>query len=214
MINQLPCVVFLVIPSDADGESGQVCRLGEGIGDVQVAGEALSLHELDGSVPGLTQARATTLAEAAAVCLENQQHRSGTSLVVDGEFEKRYTLHWGRTTEQIRRCHADMQDATEEGACGIGILLILRLTEYTVIEQSRKGTAVDYWLGSKDNEAPFQNMARLEVSGILRGIEADIRARVQQKLRRIQSSAGALPTYVVVVEFREPRSRVVAKCGN
>jgi hypothetical protein len=47
-------------------------------------------------------------------------------------------------------------------------MLIRQLTQFTVIERSRKGTGFDYWLGSEDEagELPFQNKVRLEVSGI------------------------------------------------
>ncbi|MFN6464941.1 MAG: hypothetical protein RMZ41_024410 [Nostoc sp. DedVER02] len=47
-------------------------------------------------------------------------------------------------------------------------MLIRQLTEFTVIERSRKGTGFDYWLGSEEEtgELPFQNKVRLQVPGI------------------------------------------------
>ena len=68
----------------------------------------------------------------------------------------------------MRRTHNDLQDATEAGACGLAILLVQLFVGYTVVERSVKGTGFDYWLGS-ENDALFQNKARLEASGILRG---------------------------------------------
>ena len=122
------------------------------------------------------------------------------------------TLNWNPTDEQTRKCCSDMQDATELGAYGIAFLLIRRLTTYTVIERSRKGTGFDYWLGEGKSDYPFQKHARLEVSGILKGTEGEINSRVKQKLAQTQpSDGGGLPAYIVVVEFGEPTSRVVRK---
>lgn len=68
-------------------------------------------------------------------------------------------------------------------------------------------------MGSGDDTGElFQGKKRLEVSGILRGNEATLRARVQQKLRQTdRSDVVGLPAVVVVVEFSAPRSRVVEK---
>ncbi|ETW93058.1 MAG: hypothetical protein ETSY2_52085 [Candidatus Entotheonella gemina] len=106
---------------------------------------------------------------------------------------------------------ADEQEATEYGACGIAILIILALTDYTVIRRSRKGTGIDYWLGYQDTDYPFQDAARLEVSGIRRGNDRVVAARVSQKIRQTKPSDEALPAYIVVVEFSRPYARMVKK---
>ncbi len=92
-------------------------------------------------------------------------------------------------------------------------MLLDKLTDFTVIERSRRGTGFDYWLGIKDEtqELPFQNKVRLEVSGIRRGDDTRIRARVKQKIEQTNPSDGALPTYIVVVEFSRPLSWIVHK---
>jgi hypothetical protein len=53
-----------------------------------------------------------------------------------------------------------------------------------VVERSRRGTGFDYWLGKKgdNNQLPFQNAVRLEVSGIRKGDDGKIKARAKQKL--------------------------------
>jgi hypothetical protein len=102
-----------------------------------------------------------------------------------------------------------MIEATEYGACAIAILLVLDLTEFTVIERSRKGTGFDYWLGDEENL--FQQ-ARLEISGILKGSRNDIAHRVDEK-RRQTARAGhsKTPAYVCAVEFGGPVARMVTK---
>jgi hypothetical protein len=92
-------------------------------------------------------------------------------------------------------------------------MLITNLTDFTVIERSRRGTGFDYWLGIQDesSELPFQNKVRLEVSGIRSGDDSRIRARAKQKIEQTNPSDGALPAYIVVVEFSKPLSLIVQK---
>lgn len=100
-----------------------------------------------------------------------------------------------------------MEEATEYGAVGLAILLVLRHTEHTVLKRARKGTGFDYWLGPADRH-PFHHKARLEVSGLLKGSAATIRARVRQKVEQTKLSARTLPAYIVVVEFSTPQCAV------
>ena len=135
-----------------------------------------------GSFGCITKDYGGYLAEAASVCLENQKHRSGVNFSVDGEYNEQFVLIWQTITDQMRRCHNDLEVATEYGAYGIAVLLIHALTEFTVVERSRKGTGFDYWLGPKSNKGSlFQNKARLEVSGILKNNDYAFRARIVRK---------------------------------
>jgi len=175
--------------------------------------EELHLNALKEGTPGITQAFGEGLAQAASVCLEDQRHSSGDQMNVDGDFNRVYAMSWDTTTEQMRQCWADPEVATEHGAYGIASLLVPRLTDLTVIQRSRKGTGFDFWLGPEGDPAPlFQKKARLEVSGIRNGTKAIIQSRVRQKLEQIGRSDGPLPALVIVVEFGEPRSRVIKKC--
>ena len=119
---------------------------------------------------------------------------------------------WDSTTEQMRRCWADLEVATEHGAYGIAALLIPVLTNLTIVQRSRKGTGFDFWLGPMSaDEVLFQKKARLEVSGIRKGSESQIKARLRQKKEQTKRSDGVLQAYIVIVEFGEPQSRVVRR---
>ena len=108
-------------------------------------------------------------------------------------------------TEIVKSTWNDEDELTEEAACGIAILLVEEMTEYTVIRRSRKKTGVDYFLGFKESEIPFQDSARLEVSGILSGVDSKIRSRIKEKVKQIApSDDGILPAYVTVIEFSAP----------
>jgi hypothetical protein len=171
----------------------------------------LVLMRLGDGCPALTPDCGRSLAEAAAVCLEDQGHRTWARLIVIGEYEVSFRIIWPVVTDQMIRCYNDPEEATENGACGIAILLVQELAGLVVVERSRKGTGFDYWLGSEEGY-PFQNQARLEVSGIRAGSAPDIKARVKQKLQQTQQSdALLLPAYVVVVEFSRPIAEVTKR---
>lgn len=168
----------------------------------------LNLALLGEGMPGLTPAGGTVLAEAAAVCLEKQNHQLGVELKLAGIAKDSFQLHWASVDDQQRRCHNDLQEATERGACGIAILITKELTGKVVVERSKKGPGFDYWLGDEDDDLLFTGKARLEVSGILEGTTTEIHARVKQKKAQIAPSDHLAPGYVAVVEFSKPIAHV------
>ena len=174
----------------------------------------LNLNELRNGLPAITPEWGSVLAQVAGVCLESQSHGQGVPLRVTGHTHGTYNLLWPRITDQARLTWADLEEATEYGATAIAVLLIKKEFGYAVIERSAKGTGIDYWLGHEEEGPPFQNKARLEVSGILSvqgsagDVERAVDKRVREKLKQTQSSGGSLSAYVVVVEFGSPFSKV------
>src|SRR5437660_157432 len=125
----------------------------------------LHLPSLRVGTPGITRDYGGCLCEAASVCLEDRAHVSGVSMAVSGALSQSCSITWVPTNEQIRKCYADLQFATELGAYGIAVLLIETLTELTVAERSRKGTGFDYWLAPQGTSTPpFQRKTRLAAS--------------------------------------------------
>ena len=164
----------------------------------------LDLSDLANGLPAISPAFGQYLAEAGAVCLESQGHANGQELSVQGIRSEDYTLRWPEVTDQTERCLNDPEVATEHGAVGIGVLLMKQLIGYAVIQRSRKGTGFDYWLGD-ESDMPFENKARLEVSGIRNGDQKEVKARVRAKLAQTEvSDETRLPAYIVVVEFGQP----------
>jgi len=180
-----------------------------------LTGSPLDLTKLANGFHGVTSAVGAALGEAGAICFESQHHANGiVKLTVDGMFQTEYQVSWSPVTDQMARCWNDPEYATEQGAYGVAFLVMMNLSGFTVIERSRKGTGFDYRLGLESNPdgLPFQDTARLEVSGIRAGSASTIKTRVNQKLDQISRSDNTnLPSYVVVVEFSAPLSRVVKK---
>ncbi len=181
-----------------------------------MSSSALDLARLAEGMPGLTSAKGRSFAEAAAVCLESQSHESGVECVLLGTFPEALitAMQWDEVDNQQRQTHADLHEATEDGAAGIAILALHALTGLSVRERAVIGTGVDYWLGhdSLDDEAlPFQDLTRLEVSGILSGDDVALGRRIQHKLRQTFPTDHVCQAYVVVVEFGRPVIHVEAK---
>ncbi len=176
------------------------------------AKKAMSLAALAAGMPGLTAASGQTLAEAAAVCLESRKHQTGVRLPRAGMMREDLHVEWQPVDEQNRRCYADIQEATERGACGVAILVVKEATGLVVVERSKKGTGFDYWLGDKDhNGLPFEGVSRLEVSGILIGTQTQIDARMKQKKEQMKPTDQVAPGFVAIVEFGTPIARVESK---
>jgi len=172
----------------------------------------LDLRDLARERPGLTSARGSGYAEAAAVCLEHNSHQPGVTMNVDGDGSASYAVTWDTCNAQTRRTWADLPEAAEHGSYGIATLLLEAMVGLTVVERSAKGPGFDYWLGTPDDVSGlFQNRARLEVSGIIANPSA-VGARTSRKKRQTDRSSDLrLPAYVVVVEYSQPLSRVVKK---
>lgn len=129
-------------------------------------------------------------AEAAAVCLEHQGHKQSALLTILGEGDSTINLQWESVEEKIKDNWLDLQEATEYGAICIAIWVVHEVTPYKVIRRSPKLTGFDYWLGDKKDNYPFQDKARLEVSGILKGTKKQITQRVNEKLNQTKVSSN------------------------
>ena len=184
---------------------------------------SINLDDLKkGSMPGVEAEVGAYLAQAAIICFEDSKHSSGVKLLVEGTFERNTEVHWAplANPEQARRSW-DPDEATEQGAAGVAVLLIDKFTEYTVVDRAmkwigpRRRSGFDYWLGSKEPKSygsPLLGDARLEVSGIRNGSHADLMARVRQKTTQTEASDWLkVEAFVAVIEFSSPQSMVLRR---
>lgn len=152
-------------------------------------------------------------AQVASYCLENNGHELEVNLTVSGDYSEAYILVRQEISNSARKFNQDDQRSAEFGAYGISALLAPKLIQMTIIEASKKGTGFDFWLGPvafTDKGSPdyenankyFQNKARLEVSGIMKGNQSSINSRVKEKLKQIEPTDDTpYPGFVSVVEF-------------
>jgi hypothetical protein len=108
----------------------------------------INLDTLKEGLPGLTAVIGAYFAEASLVCFHHHGHRRGVRLALAGTAVGSCEVIWSDVvTEQVVQSWQDMQELAEFGACGVAILLVLALTEFTVVRRAVKGDGIDYWLG-------------------------------------------------------------------
>jgi hypothetical protein len=168
------------------------------------------LSDLANGMPGVTAPRGAVMAEAGSVCLEGEGHGEEVAMRVDGAFDQELLLRRLEVSDQMRRSYVFETTTTEQGACGVAILVLSKLTPFTVIQEAFRGTRFDYWLGQPDRLL-FQDAVPLEVSGLRRADESEIRERVRQKLAQLARSPVRGPGFVAVVEFSRPLARIVRR---
>lgn len=178
-----------------------------------IAPQTLDLGSLaQGLPPGLTPERGAAMAQAARVCLTESRHPSPCGLTVDGGHSGRMPLAFQVATDAESRSWNDQEEATQQGAYAVAILVMKQLESLTVLERSRRGTHFDWWLGTSDGGPLFQDKVHLEVSGIRDGSEARISERVAEKWGRFgtEPAVDGFRRRVVVVEYSRPLVRTKA----
>lgn len=169
--------------------------------------ENIDVYNLQ-NVSHLSAVRCADFSEAAAVCLDFHEYKSGKLLTVEGDLKGQFELTWRKVTQKMRDSRIDMDYTVESGAYCLAMLVIEKLINLKVTKQSQKRTGFDYWLGKK-NEVGMQNQARLEVSGILRGSKGQINQRLREKMEQTKKSDNLnIPAYIVVVEFSQPLIKI------
>jgi hypothetical protein len=174
--------------------------------------KSIDLGALATKCLSLTPAVCDYYAEAAAYCLNDQHHSNGVELKIAGSIQATANLNWPPLHASSENSYADSEEATEYGATGIALHIVLSYTEWSHIERSCKNGGFDYWLGDgADSSMLFQNKCRMEVSGILHGTNSQIRSRLSSKIDRLSKYKSPLPLIVIVVEFGKPQAEISIK---
>lgn len=175
----------------------------------------LDLADLTTAQSGISVAYGRSLAEAAGVCLDDQQHPNPVSMALQDNGVGDCSLTWPPIDDRMRRTWNDTEDATEHGAMGVAILLTVRLLGYRIVERMKKGRGVDFLLAPESADiTDNRKWAWLEVSGIRRGNDASVRRRLKKKLKQTEQQDDFGPAYVVVVEFGRPLARISARVSS
>lgn len=151
----------------------------------------------------------TIFAQAASICFHFNKFENSTILEIEGYKNTKIRLTWQPVDQQMIDNWKDLQEATEYGATHIAILMIEELTHLKVIQRSPKMTGFDYWLGKEKSGSLFQKLARLEVSGILKGTESQVNRRLKEKIKQTEKSDHIkLPAFISIVEFSMPVCKI------
>lgn len=168
----------------------------------------LKLQMLGNGTTALDKDFESCLGSAAGACLEEQGHIPQIEIRVSGFWNKSLSLDWNRTTDEAIRTWQNEQQTTELGAYGVALVLVGTVVGLKAFQVSRKFSGFDFWLTEKGKVYPFQEAARLEVTGIRHGSESDKKSRLKEKMNRLYEYPSPLPAFIVVVEFGEPGALV------
>ncbi len=175
----------------------------------------LELEKLQNGLPTLTENMGKFLSESALFCLTRYNHESGVTLPVKNDQFVEINLEWNfQLDERATYTYRDLEEVTEYGATGIAILLSIIFTDNNTVERSFKGGGFDFWLGKKEEDAelPFQRMARLEISGILKGTVSELNSRTKLKVAQTNVSDNTgYSAYICVIEFSNPMANFKKK---
>jgi hypothetical protein len=170
----------------------------------------IDLKELK-RMPCLDEDIGGVMAKAASYCFHKNGHGKELGLTVnfDGGRTKNFNVRRFAISPGIERTFADRNFAVEYGACGIALLLCMKIWNLELFEIGRKSHSFDYYLRSKDKNFHKEKLIRLEVSGVFHG---NIKYRLKQKLAQInkwvdkkQTGGG---TIVIVTDFGSPMTLI------
>lgn len=175
----------------------------------------LTLEDLADAMIFFSPIQSQGFTENGIVALEHHNHTSICKMNLEGDYSEVVELAW--TTTVIKNGYREKKKFTEKGAEAISFLIATSYTEYDVIEEAVIGTGIDYWLGYKEEHEKYDPNnflnARLEISGILKETKANnIESRVKiKKDQTIPTDSLALPAYVSIVEFSNPKAYFAKK---
>lgn len=181
----------------------------------------INLEDLAAKAPGMSQGTVEHYQHSCIVCLDDHGHVSGSYLDVTFQQEQVYVpIRWqASVTDDMRRWFRDQRKSVDLGACAIALLIIPEFASLVAVQQSATGDGVDYYLSdpNSDDDLLFNNAAHLEISGIHTETAANsVDRRIAAKRKRLDhtranstSPTKDLPTYICIVEFSRPKTKVV-----
>jgi len=171
----------------------------------------LHIDQLTQGISGVTPIFGKFLWETVLFCLQKKGHVSGVILNISGNRKEKIALNWsGLLDNKVTTTYNDETELVEYAATAIAILLILELTDYTVLKRAQKGEKGDYWLGKKDENGIVVLDSLLEISGILQENKHNrLSKRFKEKEIQIKLSPyKSVSKNIIVVEFSSPKSKV------
>lgn len=164
----------------------------------------LQIARLDRRHPGVNAHAAGYLHDAARVCL-HRHHSSPTQVDIRHDAGAiKAEVQWSLPDAGCLASHANVDDATRDGAYACVIAAVELTDELIAIGRAHTKTGADYYLappGSGTDD--LEQAIRLEVSGVNAGPEHEVAARLNRKLAQLRQGQGALPAIAGVIGFRE-----------
>ncbi|MCL4266627.1 MAG: hypothetical protein KJ069_25760 [Anaerolineae bacterium] len=171
----------------------------------------INLNNLADIVQGMSPGKALFQIECCVWCMLETNKRNGEILrVLDNSLREFYSVVWDETALDMEKINNSIHDdeGIEYGAEAIALILAILKTEFDAVKRSKKGKGYDYRLVRRDSLL-FQQSARLEISGILRGSNRRVTAREREKLDQVSQYVESTSACVIVIEFSGFLAKVI-----
>lgn len=173
----------------------------------------LDFCDLDRLHSGVTNGIALALSEAAEVCL-SRHHLAPVEfdlLEFSPSRTRVVSLRWVSPSREALRAWNNSNEATEFGACAIGIAAVYLSRHLQVVARAETGSGADYFLAPIGAEPDdLENCVRLELSGVDKGTQDEVKRRVASKLAQAERGNLDTPALAAVTGFR---SRLIVVAG-
>jgi len=167
-----------------------------------MSNNSLRFANLSDRHPGITPGISAGYGEAACICLGRHHASPAVVLLRDGGAESRATAKWDSPDERMKNGWANEIDATEAGAYGLALAAAELTRGMVAVRRAETKSGADYYLGSPGHPTDdLETSLRLEVSGVDKGNEAAIQARLRQKLDQAANGNSNVPAIATVVGF-------------
>jgi hypothetical protein len=163
----------------------------------------LPVNEMSSRHPGLSDPVAASYLEAARVCLDRHHKPPVEFQLRDEDVLCKTKVDWHTADERSRGAWANEIDATEAGAycCALAATELAR--GLVAVRRAETKTGADYYLAAAGEEVEdLENCLRLEVSGVDKGAENLVAARLLEKIAQARRGHSNLPALAAVVGFR------------
>lgn len=170
-----------------------------------------SMHERH---TGLTPALASTLFEAASVCL-SRHHDSPIEVEIGcNGGNSTHLVEFQKPDTRVSNAWANEIDTTEYGAYGVCLAAVEVEERLVAVKRAETLTGADWYIAPIGTEPDdLEYCFRLEVSGIDIGGRSVVKARLRQKVDQTRRGASNLPAIASVVGFKE-KAIAIQKCAT
>lgn len=167
-------------------------------------GQLPALHLLHQRHPGLYQPLCEVYADAAVLCFREHHQPPVDILVERGPRTSRWTLAYPEPTHGALPSMNNEEDRTRDGAYSVALSVVEGELGLLAVSRAESRTGADWYcapLGTSSDD--FEAASKLEVSGVNRGDQGEIRRRLTEKVRQVVSRPPNLPAIACVVGFKE-----------
>ena len=164
--------------------------------------DELKFHDLSSRHIGLTDSVSSSYAEAACVCLDRHHSPAVEFNVEDNSILTTASASWPDVDARTKAAWNNVTDTTEFGAYALALAAVEHSRGLVAVRRAETRTGADYYVDRPENPGDdLEQSFRLEISGVDAGTTADVKTRLNQKIKQAKAGNSNLPAIACVVGF-------------